>query len=1582
MRLTTTTLLAVLALTSATGLAQSAGEKMLLDKARSLESSGHIDLAAQTWQQLLLSDPNNVEAIAGLARAAKASGNNALASKYLDRLRQLSPNSPDIGKVESMVSTQTQTARLQQASKLAQAGQPEAALRIYREVWGTHPPDGDWALAYYDTEASTNTGREDAISGLRALAKKYPSDPRYSVTLGRILTYQPTTRKEGIGILRQFPGNSAAQAALRQALGWDAQNPGSIPAIRDYLKQHQDSQLASELAATEARQAKAQSVVPQDPAEGRAYAALRANKLDEAQSGFTEILARHPDNTQALAGMGFLRMKQGDFASATTFLEGAQQHGLKSSAVEQALKTSRFWQTMQYGTTALNSGKLADAADKYRAALSLRPTSPEALEGLAGVYMKAQQPGQAAGIYQQLVKTTPGSEAAWRGLFMAQAQSSDPQAAIDTSRRLPPVVHRVLSTDPEFLRSLASAYSATGQDALAQQVLAQALSLPYPDNGRNMKSETRLQYAALLEAGKHYPQAAGIYHDIINQDPSNVSAWQGLVSVEHQMGADQQAVSVVEQMPPNVYDAALQSSGFLSMVASIYQQQNHLDIAQNFLERAVGMQHPPAPQLELQLASIYLQRSNPQQAYAIYRRVLIEHPDHADGWKGLLSALHQTGHDREALAQISQIPAPVRQLLNQDVQYQQTLAGIYTATGNTQAALQQLRIVQAHYRAQNVMPPPDVAVQDAWLLYNAQSDRELYRELMALGSRTDLTAEQRRTVQTIWASWSVRRAGQAAEAGNVRRSQQILSAAAQAFPGNPDVSKALASGYLKSGDPKQALAIYQSLDQAGLLAAPASGDYQGMVGSALAARNMKQAEDWLRRALEQYPRDPQVLSLAARFEQARGDSARAASYWRASLDAMPQVSPANALANALRTPDPVRRTQASNAAPTDLASLLSPDADAQELSARQAMPALPSYDSAGYAAAPVAQASTAPYGPDPEEVSTPPVPVVPPANSPSTYSRTPAPQSPRVRTLGEYVPQAALDAPVFSGSDSGPLTQQAEVAPAEPQPEVLPSTAQSTPPPTLPATPLIYNDQPDPEPASEPASASTYDTSASITPLPNARMEQVTRTLAAATQPIGESPAYLPAQYTVPQQQLQAAPIYYAQQSAPLGPVEQPQYQRPSGYGVNAQQAPQQGASDEQLMQQNLPPLRGPYQKGHEQTTHTPREEAQMQLAMIQGGLSPWLGGTALLDHRTGTPGLDQLTIFEAPFEASTPLGSAARLTLIARPSFLDAGTSSGAAVPTTATTRLGTLPAGSTLSQQNAAGVGGELQLTTQNFGFAVGYTPYGFLVKNYTGRFFWHPAGGPVTFTFNRDSIRDTQLSYAGLRDPGSASPTYSGNIWGGVIANSGVLQYAKGDAKSGLYVQMGGQYITGTHVQTNNRIDGDAGSYWRVLTLPDEGNLNIGANFFGMHYSHNIRYFTYGQGGYFSPDAYVLANVPLSWTGQYGPNFHYTVNGSFGIQAFQEGSSPYFPLDPTLQFAVSNPYYPTTSSVGANYDLHSEGAYNISDHWYVGGFLSLNNSRDYNEQTVGFFVRFLSRPQYPTELGPTGLFPSTGMRPYMVP
>lgn len=69
--------------------AQSSGEKILLGRAQSHLAHGEPELAVQTWQQVLLSDPNCREAILGIAKAEMQMGKTEEAQKYEQRLREL-----------------------------------------------------------------------------------------------------------------------------------------------------------------------------------------------------------------------------------------------------------------------------------------------------------------------------------------------------------------------------------------------------------------------------------------------------------------------------------------------------------------------------------------------------------------------------------------------------------------------------------------------------------------------------------------------------------------------------------------------------------------------------------------------------------------------------------------------------------------------------------------------------------------------------------------------------------------------------------------------------------------------------------------------------------------------------------------------------------------------------------------------------------------------------------------------------------------------------------------------------------------------------------------------------------------------------------------------------------------------------------------------------------------------------------------------------------------------------------------------------------------------------------------------------
>ncbi len=2098
---------------------------MLVEKARVLEARGRPDLAVQLWQQILLSDPNNAEALAGVARDYKLTGLATRANQALDRLRKVNPNDPNIARIEALASTRVESDQLRAAGQLAGQGKTEEAMKIYRQLYGDHPPDGDIALAYYETLYGTPTGKEEAIAAMRALSARNPGDTRYAIALGRMLTYGARTRPEGIRILKQYPQDPAAEDALRQALVWDAANPSATNELRQYTVKHpHDAEMARLLRQDEYKLAQMNSGIARTPAERAAFAALNAHRLDEAQDRFNDLLREEPNNGRVEAGVGFLRMQQGNFGAAISYLTQAEQDGYKARVVENALATSRFWYTMSEASQAFDDNQLEVAAERYQEALAMRPRSPEAMNGMAGLLIKEEQYGQAAAYYAQLVQMQPRSEDAWRGLFLSYARDGQNQKALSVAARFPAPVRATLVKDPEYLRTLATIYQAENRPAEAARVLAQALQLPFPANGETLKTGTRLQYAGLLMEAHRYDQAAALYTDVLNDDAGSLPAWMGLVSAHHQLGQDNEAIAEVQRMPPATYEAALADPGFLTMLGSMYAQANQYEVAQGFLERSAKLQTAaggqPSVALQLQLAAIYLQRNNTARAYQAYRQVLESHPESADAWQGLITTLQETNRNTEALGEIAQIPAPVRRQLEQNINFLQTEASLYAATGDNAHAVEYMNRVRAYYAAEKMQPPAPVAIQDAWLLFNTGNDRALYPALMHLGGRQDLTAAQRETVQNLWANWSVRRAAAALDNGNAARAVDILDAASQAFPDNMTVRKAVAGGYARVGRAKEALALFKTVPMQDATA----GDFQGAVGAALAANDKAQAEVWLRQALERYPHDPGILATAARFEQARGDNQRAAEYWRASLGSMPQTSPADRLAHTLDYPDQDTKAHRAMTA-ADLQRLLDPNYEpfpkttklpplpaygpdpynpgapvvlAPRQTTQQAYPAqaqrqteqTPSYWAAPQTAAasgtamgsaepfaavpsgftgPAGTASLAqetqsappetspgppsrrakrsaksgyegvmhyPAGRTVEEDAAPsggasslsqalapgqasappaqnPLPVVhtlaaeawkglinslianhhideasrevakippgvrqqldgdvefmqtmanldvakgdiphateylnrvenyymlrrmtpPPAvdvqnawlllNTGNDQELYPAlrsldarrdltaaerqqvqslwatwsvrraaaemnagnvqqgmniltaasrsypndlnvrralagayakagraadalamfkavsmenasagdyaaavgaamaahdtgqaeswlrtamsryPGDPSILTLAARYEQARGDSqraseywraalaampPGSTGQDlaqvgvyppqsasaqrsSAPANLKEMLDPARqaartaPSPAALPSYHTSLPPvfnPTEPAeatpepqttsapgpwsldhstalpTPAMPVPNQSPVPAPQPALPQPTNSPGGVpiytspmgaggTPPSQPVFVQQSATQEAEIQPatslggvnngretalpgsgrwqlqtgIGggsgagatsgmritaepvDSPAaqaltlfadqtdsqltqgwtpsihalansavpmpaatpgsgvpaagetrYEMAQYTPSAQEAAtgafSAPQQTAPQTAPALPVTPPQRRSsrrsrrvrratlpPASAPIlnNAPMAPNpeeiqtpevpaatppagsEGLSDQELEQRDLPPLRGPWVRiQRQQRALSPRDEAEMQLRSIESGYSGWLGGTGLINYRSGNLGYDHLSALEAPFEASMPLGYNARLTIVAKPVFLDSGQATGNAVMQVTTLGQTTLtqipePLGTLLTtdttpppQQNAAGIGGEIQLAFPHLAIAGGYTPAGFLVSTFTARGMWQPGNGPLTFTFVRDSVIDSQLSYGGLRDPGTASLSFPGNIWGGAVANQFEAQYGRGDAQSGFYFSAGGQYITGYNIENNTRVDGNGGAYWRALTLPEYGNLSLGVNFFAMHYANNENAFTYGMGGYFSPQAYFLANVPVTWVGHAGTRWHYNIMGSLGVQAFQQQLSALFPLiqQKALEVASGNLALPAMTSVGPNYDLRTNVAYQIGPHWFAGGFLSANNSRDYSAASAGFFVRYLFRAQPSTVAGPTGLFPVEGLRPFTVP
>jgi len=191
--------------------AESPAEKMLLAKAQSLVAHGHLELAIQTWQQVLLSDPADREALLGIAKADMQLGKTEEAQKYEQQLRDLGNSSADVAQIEAMPHVQSQSVRLNDARRLAQQGKYADAMKVYRDLYPNGPPAGEMALEFYETQAAIPGLRRQATDRLRELATQFSADPRYAIVLGRTLTYDPKTRAEGMALLSHYDSSPEAQ---------------------------------------------------------------------------------------------------------------------------------------------------------------------------------------------------------------------------------------------------------------------------------------------------------------------------------------------------------------------------------------------------------------------------------------------------------------------------------------------------------------------------------------------------------------------------------------------------------------------------------------------------------------------------------------------------------------------------------------------------------------------------------------------------------------------------------------------------------------------------------------------------------------------------------------------------------------------------------------------------------------------------------------------------------------------------------------------------------------------------------------------------------------------------------------------------------------------------------------------------------------------------------------------------------------------------------------------------------------------------------------------------------------------------
>ncbi|MCC8619736.1 cellulose synthase subunit BcsC-related outer membrane protein [Xanthomonas vesicatoria] len=1461
--------------------AQTSATQQLVGQGNYWHDQGRDDLAADTWKKLLGIDPDQPDALLGLAQIDLAQGRQSEARKRLQQLEAAHPQSPQAQRLRVAIgargsATAGEDPNLRNARRAAAAGRYVEAARSYEAVFAGKAPPPNLALEYYQSLAGTPTGWERAREGLRTLQASEPANPSVQLALAQVLSYREPTRREGIAQLRTLAQRAdvggPARTSWRQALLWLNASTADAPLYQAFLAgTPADAEVTAKLGQLR-EQRTAVAAAPADPngiALSEGFRALNAGNLGVAEQRFTQVLRARARDPEALGGLGSVRLRQQRFAEAQELLRPAAANSGKWKG---ALDSARYWQQLQQADAARTRGDIAQARQLVEQSVQLLPNEPAGHVALGGL-QSASDPVAAEASYRKALSRDAGNAGALQGLVGLYSRQGRMSEASELFNRLP-AAERAKSGGEALLRS-------NVQRARARQSL---------EAGDAVSAQAELE-AAMVER----PGDAWIRLD--------------LARLYQQAGRPDQARSVMDGLLAVHGDQpeALHANALLAQESGDWQG------AYDSLDRiAAAARTPEMTQLRT-TAWIELQ--------ARQARLLVA--------QGRVSEAQQL-LARTETALGNQLDDP--QLLS-------ALAGAHADAGNTPRAL-----VLAQRLVTGANPRTEDRLQYAGVLLRAHQDAELSAVLRQLQSTT-MTPEQLRRYQSLRSAYTLRQVDALRELGNLEGAYDALSPILAQQPDNRDAQAALARLYAAAGDQRQALAIYQQI----LQRHPSDLDtLTAAANSAAAQSDLRDAESYLQRAVAQAPESPEVLAAAGRVYRSAGKNRKAEQYFRASLAAqqrqagqldngLPGARGPAAVASAGRPLNPF--SGMTGAMPRSPA-VLSERTDAGNAYAQNALAPLPAQPAAARFAAPV-----------------------------------PAP--------------VTADAYAYAGNSADPLPPPVSASAA---PAVLAAPASRSRLPTRSVPTLAPADDLRPRGVAAQALPPASSGNSVLDELRAVQSENSDNLAGGALYRARDGEDGLGRLDDI-EMPVQAE---FAVGEGKLGVTLTPTVVDAGTLTTDYATASHFGAGPQTAVNDALAADRSPIDTLTNSSVYqllaTQGDNVATRERLRRYALNTGLFGELLTENNNSTPAAlaalanEPLPAYLLSVNASsTPIAQLARdiLSNTAISEQLAAGdgaalqalASSSAAAQQTPTSLAATLNSmaatgnGARRLSQDDTGVGLGVRYRNGGFNADVGSTPIGFQEQNIVGGVGYRgDIGETVSWSADasRRAVTDSVLSFAGAQD------ARSGREWGGVTSNGIVLSATADNGLLGGYANLAAHRLTGNNVADNDHRQGDLGFYVHALETQHQ-SLTAGVNLTAMQYDKNLSGFTYGHGGYFSPQEYVDLGFPVHWSGRSaGQSVNWKVDASVGVQHFKTDPTPYFPTDPTLQQAAydaaslaallglvdryTDPVYAGESRTGVSYNLSGAAEWQVAPQLFLGGRMTFNNARDYNQFSSNLYLRFV--------------------------
>lgn len=207
------------------------------------------------------------------------------------------------------------------------------------------------------------------------------------------------------------------------------------------------------------------------------------------------------------------------------------------------------------------------------------------------------------------------------------------------------------------------------------------------------------------------------------------------------------------------------------------------------------------------------------------------------------------------------------------------------------------------------------------------------------------------------------------------------------------------------------------------------------------------------------------------------------------------------------------------------------------------------------------------------------------------------------------------------------------------------------------------------------------------------------------------------------------------------------------------------------------------------------------------------------------------------------------------------------------------------------------------------------------------------------------DSLLSYAGLHDP------YGQGIWGQVLDNTLAFDQQFKWRGFDSQIALAASYLEGENVESNEALQF---SFSFGETVPYKNTYKSQGLFVhAAHFNNNQNYFTYGHGGYYSPQSLLVLGPYFSLQKQVVEKSWW--QAEFSLSAFNESSraSDFYPLNQSGVGATGT--YDSGSNTGLGGRVKLQGKKLLSKYFELSGLLDWQKGADHDDLNLQLDLKF---------------------------